>query len=93
MIAIFQILNGGTDVRPDQFFEPAVMATTRGHERKLRKPHATSRVRRNTLQVRAVTDWNALPSSIVLSASLNQFKARLDKHWGDACFTIPDQDQ
>ena len=93
MIAVFQILHGGIDVRSDQFFEPAASAITRGHGMKLRKPQATSRVRRNTLAVRAINDWNALPPAIVLSASLNQFKTGLDKHWGDDAFTIPDQDQ
>ena len=38
MVAIYQILNGGIDVRPDQFFEPAVSAVIRGHGMKLRKP-------------------------------------------------------
>ena len=93
MIAIFQVLSGGINMRPDQFFEPAVSATTRGHTMKLRKPHATTRVRRNSLGVRAINDWNALPPSIVLSATLNQFKARLDKYWGDTSFAIPDQDR
>ena len=93
MITIFQIMNGGINMRPDQLFEPAVSAATRGHEMKLRKPQAASRVRRNTLAVRAINDWNALPPSIILSASLNQFKSRLDKHWGAVSFDIPDQDQ
>ena len=93
MIAAFQILHGGINVRSDQFFEPAASAITRGHGMKLRKPQTTSRVRRNTLAVRAINDWNALTPAIVLSASLNQFKSGLDKHWGDDAFTIPDQDQ
>ena len=93
MITIFQIMNGGINMRPDQLFEPAVSAATRGHEMKLRKPQAASRARRNTLAVRAINDWNALPPSIILSASLNQFKSRLDKHWGAVSFDIPDQDQ
>ena len=93
MVAIYQILNGGINVRPDQFFVPAVSAVTRGHGMKLRKPQAMSRVRQNTLAVRAINDWNTLPPSIVLSATLNQFKSRLDKHRGAVSFNIPDQDQ
>ena len=38
MIAIFQIMTGVVNVPPDQFFEPAVGAVTRGHALKLRKP-------------------------------------------------------
>ena len=93
MITIFQILSGGVNIQPDRFFEPAVSTITRGHGLKLRKPNATSRVRRNVLSVRAINDWNALPPSVVLSTTLNQFKSRLDNHWGDVSFTIPVQDQ
>ena len=93
MIAVYQVMQGMVNIRLDQFFEPAVSAVTRGHTMKLRKPQAVSRVRRNTLSVRAINDWNGLPPSVVLSATLNQFKSRLDKHWGEASFFIPDQDQ
>ena len=92
MIAIFQILRGDINVQPDQFFEQAELAITRGHTMKLRKPQASSRVRRNALAVRAINDWNSLPPSVVLSASLNKFKACLDKHWGGMSFSIPDTD-
>ena len=93
MIAVYQIMSGLVSVQRDQLFEPAVSATTRGHGLKLRKPQAVSRVRRNALAVRSVNDWNALPPSVVLSATLNQFKSRLDSHWGDVSYAIPDQDQ
>ena len=93
MIAVYQILNGCIDVQPNQFFERATSTVTRGHGMKLLKPQAGSRVRTNSLAVRAVNDWNALPSSVVLSNSLNQFKSRLDKHWGVVSNTIPVQDQ
>ena len=85
-------MKGSINMRPDQLFEPAVSAVTRGHEMKLRKPQAAPRLRRNALAVRAINNWNALPPSIILSASL-QFKSCLDKHWGAVSFDIPDQDQ
>ena len=44
MIAVYQILNGGIDVQWNQFFRPAASTVTRGHEMKLLKPQATSRV-------------------------------------------------
>ena len=71
MIAVYQILNGSIDVQPNQFFEPATSAVTRGHGMKLLKPQATSRVRRNSFAVRVINDWNALPSSVVLSNSIS----------------------
>ena len=92
MIAMFQIMTGGINIHPDQFFAPAERSTTRGHPMKLRKPQATARARRHALAVRAINDWNALPSSIVLAPSLNRFKHLLDKHWDEIAFTIPVQD-
>ena len=35
----------------------------------------------NCLLERVVNDWNALPESLVLAASMNAFKARLDSFW------------
>ena len=45
MIAMYQMLNGGLDVQPEKFVEPAPSSGTRGHTKKLRKPQAQSRVR------------------------------------------------
>ena len=42
------------------------------------------------MAVQAVNDWNLLPSHVVLSSSTDQFKARLDDHWKDFFYTIPD---
>jgi len=30
--------------------------------------------------------WNSLPDSVVMAASVNQFKNRLDKHWAKYAF-------
>ena len=92
MIMVYQMLHGGVDLQPDDFFSPAVMTTTRGHPWKPDKPRATSRIRRNTFSVRVVNDWNALPLRVVASETLNQFKSRLDTHWAHLLFTIPQQD-
>ena len=90
MIAMYQILNGGIDVCPGKFFAPAQTACTRGHTQKLAKPQAHSRVRRHTLGARAINDWNSLPQSVVQASSVNQFKARIDKHWNRFTFSIHD---
>ena len=90
MIVTYQILNGELDIEPGQFFSLASVTTTRGHRWKLKKPQAASRVRRNTLAVRAINDWNSLPSHVVQSSSVSQFKSRLDKHWNDQAYIIPD---
>ena len=92
MIVTFKILHGMVDLDPDTFFIPAMMTTTRGHPWKLDKPRASSRIRRNAFGVRVINDWNALPLEVVSAETLNQFKARLDKHWIHHHYTIHDQD-
>ena len=90
MITLYQIFNGGLDVDAARFFTFAPSSGTRGHDMKLRKPQAQSRVRRHTLAMRSINDWNSLPPSVVLASSVNQFKARLDDHWNRFTHTIQD---
>ena len=92
MIAVFQMLHSGLDLDPAVFFTPAAKATTRGHPWKMDKPQAITRVRRNAFTVRVINDWNALPSHVVSSSTVNQFKARLDSHWTHLQYTTPHQD-
>ena len=90
MIRTYQILRSELELQPDNFFTPARYSRTTGHQRKLSKEQAKSRVRRHCFSVRVVNDWNALSSDVVQASSLNQFKARLDAHWADIRFHIPD---
>ena len=90
MIAVYKIMNGKLDVQSEKFFERAASNVTRGHPLKLVKPTAQSRTRRRALASRVINDWNALPPSVVLSSSVNQFKSRLDDHWNQQKFTILD---
>ena len=89
MIGIYQMLHAGLDIDPDKFVTPAPTKTSRGHPWKLFKPHATSRARRQALNVRAINDWNSLPPSVVEAESLNSFKSRLDRHWIHVMHQIP----
>ena len=90
MIKTYQIFHSDLDLQPEAFFNPARDARTRGHQWKLSKEQAQSRVRRYCFSVRVVNDWNALPSEVVLASFLNQFKSRLDAHWANIRFNIPD---
>ena len=90
MIRTFQILHSELDLQPEYFFSPAQHSRTRGHQMKLNKELARSRVRRHSFSVRVVNDWNALPSNVILAPSLNQFKSRLDAHWAGIHYHIPD---
>ena len=88
MITVYQVLRQGVDVDAAKFFATAPASNTRGHQWKLVKPRAVSRVRRNTFSVRVVNQWNALPTSVVDAPSVNAFKARLDKHWARDTHTV-----
>ncbi|KAI8508803.1 hypothetical protein Bbelb_139020 [Branchiostoma belcheri] len=80
MIQVFKFLTGQERVQADNFFELAG-GTTRGHNFKLKVPLAKSRSRQHVFSVRVIKDWNSLPSTVVSSETVNQFKTRLDRHW------------
>ena len=92
MIFTYQMFHGGVDVEVTDLFRPAVGAVTRGHPYKLHKPEAVSRLRRSAFAVRAVNAWNGLPAEVVCAPTVNSFKARLDAHWAQHWYQIPDTD-
>ena len=89
MIQVFQIIHGGVDLSPSDFF---VLAPdrTRGHAWKIKKPRAESRPRRQAFSARVVNDWNSLPPSVVGAVSIIHFKSRLDAHWANIRYSVPD---
>ena len=89
MISVYQLLHEGMALSPNEFLTRNESDRTRGHRWKLSKPQAKKLVRRNAFSTRIINDWNSLPDSVVSAASVNQFKARLDKHWKDIMFHIP----
>ena len=92
MIAVYQLLHGGFDLDPRDFFNRAFARDTRGHQWRLVKPRAVSRIRRNAFSIRVINDWNNLPQTIVAAETLNQFKNRLDAHWTHIAHEIPHVD-
>ena len=92
MIAVYQVLHGGLDIDPLNFFDRTHARDTRGHPWRLAKPRANTRVRRNAFAVRVVNDWNSLPAAVVNSETVNQFKNRLDAHWAHLTHAIPQTD-
>ena len=93
MIKVFQLIHGLVCIDSAQLLEIRTDTRTRGHPFKLVMPCATTRPRRNSFSVRVVKDWNGLPLEVVSSATLNLFKARLDKHWADAMYAVPAEDR
>ena len=89
VILTYQIMHGLLDLPCDNFFQNATVGTTRGNTRKVAKPHAQSRIRKNHWSIRTINDWNSLPDSVITATSLNQFKAQLDKHWSQELYKHP----
>ena len=89
MILMYQLMTGQLGLHREEFFSEPTTASTRGHELKVAKPRAHSRVRRNHFSVRTVNDWNSLPSHVVSSETTNKFKNSLDEFWTEHRFDIP----
>ena len=92
MIRLYQIFLSAVDLEPSQLFERDLSARTRGHQFKVLKPRAQSRVRRQAFGIRSINDWNALPAQVVSAPSTSSFKARLDAHWATSTYFCPDTD-
>ena len=89
MVTVYQLFHGGVDVPSETFLTRNDSELTRGHQWKLWKPRAKTLVRRNAFSIRVVNDWNGLPAAVVSAASLNAFKAELDRHWKNAMYDTP----
>ena len=71
MIQVFQIIHGGVDLETTNFFTISENRRTRGHQWKLVKPRAVSRVREHAFSARTINDWNSLPTEVVNATSGN----------------------
>ena len=93
MVKVFQLIHGLICIDSSHLLEIRTESRTRGHPFKLVMPIATTRPRRNSFGVRVVKDWNELPHEVVMSNTLNQFKARIDKHWTNIMYEVPVEDR
>ena len=80
MITCYKIVTGKVNVGLDNFFL-LNKHTTRVHNLKiLKSQQATKQVRQQSFPMRMVNIWNGLPSAVVHSDTVNQFKNKLDAH-------------
>ena len=83
MIEVYKIMH--------ELYEPAIVPLlkrnldirTRGNSLKLLVERCNTDIGRFSFCHRVVKCWNMLPDSVVNSASLNNFKANIDKHFKD----------
>jgi hypothetical protein len=86
LIQLFKLVNGKNDV---SWANPMLQSSSlshsgpangiRGHKRRLSGQYSTKCAQRaNFFTNRVVSEWNALPASVIESVSVNQFKSRYD---------------
>ena len=81
MIQVYKIFNGSKDIDTECFFTVDSDSYTRRHPFKLEKIRGNTVRHLSTFSYRTVNDWNSLPSSVVLSNSVNCFKSRFNDAW------------
>ena len=80
ILQVFRIINQIDNIPFDQFFKFNVN-NTRGHQWKLEKPRALTKIRQHTFSHRVVEEWNSLPLEISKCKTINSFKNLLDRVW------------
>ena len=81
MITMYKIINDQVRLNTHKLFTSLPTSSTRGHDQRIFKCHATKSARTNSFSQRIVNDWNGLPNHVITAPTLNTFKERLDKHW------------
>ena len=80
LIETYKILNNYYDCPElSDLFTRNSNTRTRGHNFKLETKKHKTNIGKNLIANRIVRTWNKLPSEVVNSKSMNQFKNRLDK--------------
>ena len=74
MITVWKIFHGLSTINPEQLFEMAPRAGTRGHCFKVFWRHSPFEPRKRFFFVRVTDDWNSLPPRVVEATSLDSFK-------------------
>lgn len=85
LLLVYRILNDLDSLDSDIFFEIST-SVTRGNNKKLIKPRASTSTKQYSFSHRVINDWNSLPNEVIMVNSVNMFKSRLSKFWSDIDF-------
>ena len=80
---VFKYLNEFTTTRARGLFDYDLNDRTRNNEAKLIVKHFNASVAKHFYPIKITSTWNALPSEVVSSRTVNSFKNSLDKHWAE----------
>ena len=88
IIQVFKIVHKIDHINMNVFFTYSDNNHLRGHNLKLIKPRANKSLRLNSFAHRTIQVWNNLPTEVVNSKSVTQFKTKLDKLWHERRFDL-----
>ena len=76
------------DIDISKFFTLTDNSQLRGHKLKLNKPQVNKSIRLNSFAMRTIPVWNNIPSDIVNSKTVFEFKTKLDKLWKNSRYDL-----
>ena len=88
IIQVFKIIHEIDDIDMSRFFTFTDNSQLRGHNLKLNKPRVNKSIRLNSFAMRTIPVWNNLPSEIVNSKTVLEFKTKIDKLWKNARYDL-----
>ena len=83
LIEVFKYLNEFTTASARGLFDYDLNDGTRNNAAKLIVKHFNTSVAQHFYPIKITTTWNALPSEVVSSRTVNSFKNSLDTHWAE----------
>ena len=86
MIKSWKIFNGNSPIQPADLWDISRDTRTRGHPFKIRVSRSQVDARARFFSQRVVQDWNSLPTWVVTSKTLNEFKSALETCLGSRLF-------
>ena len=81
MIETYKIITGRENLDREMFFTADNSSRTRGHSYKLKKPNCRLNIRKYSFGHRVVDEWNRLPTEVINSKNIDQFKANIDEFY------------
>ena len=89
MIMLYKIMTNKINIKKEMLFTLNERESM-GHSQKIRKEKRASKLPRcQTFSIRAINNWNSLPSTVVQAKTIIEFKSLLDEHWINIKFESP----
>ena len=90
IIQVFKIVHKIDDIDMNKFFTFTDNSQLRGHNLKLTKPRVNKSIRLNSFPMQNIQVWNNLPSEVVNSKTVLEFKTKIDHLWKSSRYELSD---